>query len=316
MEVVREYVPVIVNIDAVQKNVNDLFLIIQIIRVAVLELTDPFNNLLLRVFRPDQFCLHDADIQITVSGFEQVKTFLCGRCQHSGLNSIQHIFNAFFTFFQLFPKCRDARHLKMSRICSLIRETADQSGDAAFRREFEERAEGIAAHGALVSDFARGTAPVAFTFLRRNRIIAGLADATLLAESYRRGGGLITMQLASSYNRDTFAIPGRLSDASFEGNNRLIAKQEAVLVADEETIPVTLGWAEALCRQHRSPLLRPGDTPQQRAALQLLQQRGPLSVDAVAALMSIGVDAASVLLLELEMAGRVGGDGNNFFVSL
>ena len=49
MEVVREYVPVIVNIDAVQKNVNDLFLIIQIIRVAVLELTDPFNNLLLRV---------------------------------------------------------------------------------------------------------------------------------------------------------------------------------------------------------------------------------------------------------------------------
>jgi DNA processing protein len=124
------------------------------------------------------------------------------------------------------------------------------------------------------------------------------------------------MQLASSYNRDTFAIPGRLSDASFEGNNRLIAKQEAVLVADEETIPVTLGWAEALCRQHRSPLLRPGDTPQQRTALQLLQQRGPLSVDAVAALMSIGVDAASVLLLELEMTGRVGGDGNKFFVSL
>ena len=188
--------------------------------------------------------------------------------------------------------------------------------DEIYPRQHEELARRIAAHGALVSDFARGTAPVAFTFLRRNRIIAGLADATLLAESYRRGGGLITMQLASSYNRDTFAIPGRLSDASFEGNNRLIAKQEEVLVADEETIPVTLGWAEALCRQHRSPLLRPGDTPQQRTALQLLQQRGPLSVDAVAALMSIGVDAASVLLLELEMAGRVGGDGNNFFVSL
>ena len=48
----------------------------QIIRVAVLKLTDSFNNLLLRVFRPDQFCLHDADIQITVSGFELVKTFL------------------------------------------------------------------------------------------------------------------------------------------------------------------------------------------------------------------------------------------------
>ena len=188
--------------------------------------------------------------------------------------------------------------------------------DEIYPRQHAELARRIVDHGALVSDFARGTSPVAFTFLRRNRIIAGLADATLLAESYRRGGGLITMQLAASYNRDTFALPGRLSDASFEGCNRLIAKQEAVLVADEETLPVTLGWAEALRKPPRRPLLWPGDTPQLRTALQLLQQRGPLSADDLSLLMGIGPDRASVLLLELEMAGRVGADGSKFFVSL
>ena len=69
MEVVREYAPVIINIYAIQENVNDLFLIIQIIRIAVLKLADPFNNLLLRILRSGQFCLHDADIQITAPGF-------------------------------------------------------------------------------------------------------------------------------------------------------------------------------------------------------------------------------------------------------
>ena len=109
MEVVCEHVPIIINIYAIQENVNNLFLIIQIIRVAVLELTDPFHNLLLRVFRSCQLRLHDADIQITAPGFELVKPFLGGRSQHSGLNGIQHIFNAFFAFFQLFPKRRDCR---------------------------------------------------------------------------------------------------------------------------------------------------------------------------------------------------------------
>ena len=76
MEVVGEYVPVIINIYAVQENVNNLFLIIPIIRITILELADPFYNLLLCVLWPGQFCLHNADSQITASGFKLIKTFL------------------------------------------------------------------------------------------------------------------------------------------------------------------------------------------------------------------------------------------------
>lgn len=188
--------------------------------------------------------------------------------------------------------------------------------DEIYPRQHRELALRILEHGALVTDFASATAPAAFTFLRRNRIIAGLADATLLAESYARGGGLITMSLASSYNRDTFAVPGRPGDASFEGCNRLIAKQEAILVADETAIPLAMGWASALRRGPRRPLFRPGDTPRRRAALQLLFRHSALSAEELAALMQIGARDASVLLLELELEGRVGADGSKFFLTL
>ncbi|MBR1538680.1 MAG: DNA-processing protein DprA [Bacteroidales bacterium] len=188
--------------------------------------------------------------------------------------------------------------------------------DEIYPRQHRELALRILGHGALVTDFASATAPVAFTFLRRNRIIAGLADATLLAESYARGGGLITMSLASSYNRDTFAVPGRQGDASFEGCNRLIAKQEAILVADETAIPLAMGWAAALPRGPRRPLFRPGDTPQRREALQLLCRHTALSAEDLAVMMRLEARQASILLLELELEGRVVADGNKFFLTL
>ena len=188
--------------------------------------------------------------------------------------------------------------------------------DEIYPRQHGELAGRIAENGALVSDFARGTAPVAFTFLRRNRIIAALADATLLAESYRKGGGLITMSLAASYNRDCFAVPGRLSDASFEGCNRLIAKQEAVLVADEDTIPDTLGWPLPALRQTPKSPYRPEDSPQRKQILQLLQEHAPLTPEDLSVRMGIPAREATVLLLSLEMEGRIVADGNNFFLSL
>lgn len=188
--------------------------------------------------------------------------------------------------------------------------------DEIYPRQHRELALRMMEHGALVTDFARGTAPAAFTFLRRNRIIAGLADATLLAESFRKGGGLITVSLASSYNRETFAVPGRISDASFEGCNRLLARQEASAVVDEETIPDALGWASVLRRTQRRSLFRPDDTPLRREAIRLLQERAPLSADELAALLQIEGRDAAVLLLELEMEGRAVADGNKFFLTL
>lgn len=80
---------------------------------------------------------------------------------------------------------------------------------------------------ALVTDYPPGTAPLAIHFLRRNRIIAGLSDATVLIESKLKGGGMMTARLAFSYSRDVFALPGRVDDIRSQGCNLLIKSKIA-----------------------------------------------------------------------------------------
>lgn len=80
---------------------------------------------------------------------------------------------------------------------------------------------------ALITDYPPGTAPLGIHFLRRNRIIAGLSDSTILIESRAKGGGMMTSRLAFSYSRDVFALPGRLDDPCSQGCNALIRSKIA-----------------------------------------------------------------------------------------
>lgn len=80
---------------------------------------------------------------------------------------------------------------------------------------------------ALVTDYPPATAPAQFTFLRRNRIIAGLSRATVLVESKIRGGGTMTARLAAGYGRDVFALSGRIDDVRSAGCNRLVCEKLA-----------------------------------------------------------------------------------------
>ena len=97
---------------------------------------------------------------------------------------------------------------------------------------------------ALVTDYPPGTVPAAFNFLRRNRIIAGLAGATVLVESRLKGGGMITARLAADYGRDVFAVPGRIDDLRSQGCNRLLREQVAAPVALPEALPAALGLGQ------------------------------------------------------------------------
>lgn len=94
---------------------------------------------------------------------------------------------------------------------------------------------------ALVTDYPPGTAPLAIHFLRRNRIIAGLTDATILIESKNRGGGMTTARLAFSYSRDVFALPGRADDIRSQGCNRLIREKLADPIISVEDLIMGLG---------------------------------------------------------------------------
>jgi len=115
---------------------------------------------------------------------------------------------------------------------------------------------------ALVTDYPPGTPPAPFNFLRRNRIIAGLAGATVLVESRARGGGMITARLAAGYGRDVFAVPGRIDDPRSQGCNQLIREQVAAPVAEPEALPVALG----LGRLRRTRKAELGEAVRQRFA--------------------------------------------------
>lgn len=107
-------------------------------------------------------------------------------------------------------------------------------------REFAEQmvhTEGCA----LITDYPPGTAPLAVHFLRRNRIIAGMSDSTLLIESRIKGGGMMTSRLAHSYNRDVFALPGRIDDPISQGCNHLIKEKIAEAVDSVEGMLDSMG---------------------------------------------------------------------------
>ena len=95
--------------------------------------------------------------------------------------------------------------------------------------------------GALVSDYPCGTSPVALNFLRRNRIIAGLCNATIVIESKRKGGSLVTAKYAVDYNRDLYALPGRIDDTCSGGCNSLISTRMAEIITSPGELSEKLG---------------------------------------------------------------------------
>ena len=98
---------------------------------------------------------------------------------------------------------------------------------------------------ALITDYPPGTGAVRINFLRRNRIIAGLSKATILVESKIKGGGMMTARLAGSYDRDVFALPGRVDDPLSQGCNLLIKENLAAPVGDLSDLVARLGLGDS-----------------------------------------------------------------------
>ncbi len=106
------------------------------------------------------------------------------------------------------------------------------------------RPEAIASleRGGILTEFPSGTEPIASNFVQRNRIVAGLADAVVVVESRDRGGSLITARMASDYNRELFAFPGRPDDISSAGCNQLIQSSKAQLITSADDLIETMQW--------------------------------------------------------------------------
>lgn len=109
---------------------------------------------------------------------------------------------------------------------------------------------------ALITDYPPGTSPISMNFLRRNRIIAGTCDAVILIESKIHGGGLMTANLAYSYNREVFALPGKADDIRSAGCNKLISEKKAEMIFTLEDLMEKLGYPTS---GHRGKASAPPD---------------------------------------------------------
>jgi len=158
----------------------------------------------------------------------------------------------------------------------------------------------IAEHGALISDFISGTELDRKNFLKRNRIIAGISDATLVIESKSKGGALITADIAQSYNRDVFAVPGRSGDPCSAGCNNLIRQNKAALVQNAEELEYLLGWEKNSAQQNvQLPLFSDFSEEEQRI-IEILRNKDSESIDVISYRTDIPVGKLSSLLLGLE----------------
>ena len=97
-------------------------------------------------------------------------------------------------------------------------------------------------NGGFLTDFWSSAAFDRNNFLKRNRVIAGISQATIVIESAEKGGSLVTADIANSYNRDVFAVPGRTTDSQSEGCNNLIKQQKAYLLSTPLDVPYMLNW--------------------------------------------------------------------------
>jgi DNA processing protein len=155
--------------------------------------------------------------------------------------------------------------------------------------------------GALLTDFSTEDNPERNNFLKRNRIIAGLADATLVIESGKKGGALITADLAASYNRDVFAIPGRVNDTMSEGCNMLIRENKAALVEGFSDIEYFLGWdRKESSIQPRQTRLFVELTDEEQKIVEELKKEERLSPDILSLRTGMPVSKISALLLTME----------------
>lgn len=156
-------------------------------------------------------------------------------------------------------------------------------------------------HGGLLTEYISGTVPDKGNFVRRNRIVAGIAPATLVVESAEKGGALITAGIASSYGREVMAVPGRTTDVYSAGCNRLIIENKASLVTSAEDIANLLNWkTDKKAAAAPQPSLFPSYTPVQERILDALSQSDECSLDRLALLTQIPLAELTDHLFDLE----------------
>ena len=180
--------------------------------------------------------------------------------------------------------------------------------DRIYPNQNRATAEKMLEHGGLLTEYPSGTVPDRENFPARNRIVAGIADATVVVEAGLKGGALITAEIANTYNRDVFAFPGRIGDEYSEGCNFLIRNNKAALLTCTADLAYILGWEQP---GNIKPVAEQFELPIELSAGECLifetlqQHASPVAIDDLAIKTNMPTSQLAMNLLNMEMQGYI-----------
>ena len=177
--------------------------------------------------------------------------------------------------------------------------------DRLYPGQNRSTADKMVLNGALLSEYPSGTIPDKENFPQRNRIVAGMADATVVIEAGVKGGALITAEIANSYNRDVFAFPGRVGDDYSEGCNFIIRNNKAQLLTCAADLAYSMGWEKTSDVRPVEQFMLPIDLSRDEQTIfdVLRQNNGPVAIDDLTIKTNLPTSALAMNLLNMEMQG-------------
>lgn len=182
--------------------------------------------------------------------------------------------------------------------------------DYLYPPRHKPTADKMLGQGGLLTEFLTNTNADKVNFVRRNRIVAGIADATILVESAAHGGGLITTKLARDYNRDAFAFPGAIGATYSEGCNNAIRDQLASLITNAHDFVKAMGWEDDMMLHEAydkgiERQLFPNLTPDEKKVVDTLSLTNDLQINMLSVRNNIPIGNLTAILFSLEMKGVV-----------
>lgn len=180
--------------------------------------------------------------------------------------------------------------------------------DTLYPTAHRDTANQMVTHGGLITEFASRTKTDKINFVRRNRVIAGMSDACILVESGTKGGGLITTEIARSYNRDVYAFPGKITDEMSKGCNNLIRRNAAGLITCAKDFVSDIGWVDEslLAKVKQEGIERnlfPDLSPDEQKVINTLKKNNNLQINILSVQANIEIGKLSAILFNLEIKG-------------
>ncbi len=181
--------------------------------------------------------------------------------------------------------------------------------DVIYPSAHKDTAKKMLEQGGLLTENSFGTKPDAHNFPARNRIIAGLCDAVVVVEAAEKGGALITAEIANTYNKDVFAVPGSIGETYSEGCNKLIRTNKANLFSSVKDLEYIMNWSlenpETKKTKPSSIDLSQFETDEQTVIKILQQKNAPVMIDELTIKTSLSPSLLASILLTLEFKNRV-----------